>query len=488
MATTASSVTSTSNLDVNSIVTQLMVVERQPIDKLNLKEVSYQAKLTAYGTVKGAVSSFESAVSSLNSTAKFQSLKATPSDATVFSASASSIAVAGTHSLEVTSLAQSQKLIADAVASSTAAIGAAVTTTLTFDFGTIAGTLVPYNSVADTGGTYNAGATFTDNGEDSYNITINSDNNSLQGIRDAINAAKMGVTATIVNDGSDTPYRLSLSSDNLGETNSMRILVSGDTDIGNLLAHDPEGTQKLAETATASNANLKVDGVAVSKTSNSVSDVIQGVTLNLLKETTTPVSLTVARDTSSISTSVASFVKAYNDLAAVLKDLSSYDPNAKKGAILQGDGTVRTMQAQLRGILGSSVSTSIDGLSALSDIGVAFQKDGSLALDQTKLDTAMKNHFSDIATLFSSETGYLTSLKSWTTSLLAGDGPLANRTEGIGRSIKDIGKRRAEMESRLITIEKRYRTQFTALDSMLSSMNNTSTYLSQQLAQLSNNN
>lgn len=488
MANAASSVSSTSNLDVNSIVTQLMVVERQPINKLNLKEASYQAKLTAYGTVKGAVSSFQSAVSSLNSTAKFQSLKATPYDTSIFTASATSIAVAGNYSVEVDSLAQSQKLIADGVVSSTEAIGGAGTTTLTFDFGTIAGTLVPYDSDADTGGTYNAGATFTDNGEDSYNITINSDNNSLQGIRDAINAAKMGVTATIVNDGSNTPYRLSLSSDSLGEEHSMRILVSGDNVISNLLAHDPEGTQKLAETVTASNANLKVNGVAVSKTSNAVSDVVQGVTLNLLKVTTSPVSMTVARDTSTISTSVASFVKAYNDLSSVMKEVSSYDANAKKGAILQGDGTLRTMQAQLRDILGSSVSTSTGGLSSLSEIGVAFQKDGTLALDQTKLDAVMKTNFSDIATLFSSETGYLTSLGTWTTSLLAGDGPLANRTEGIGRSIKDIGSRRAEMEHRLLTIEKRYRVQFSALDVMLSGMNSTSLYLSQQLAQISNNN
>lgn len=488
MATAASSVTSTTNLDVNTIVTQLMTVERQPIDKLNLKEASYQAKLSAYGTLRGAVSSFDSAVRSLDSTAKFQSLKATPSDPAIFSASASSIAVAGTYSLEISSLAQSQKLIADGRSSSTAAIGANVTTRLTFDFGTISGgSFTPYDSETDTGGIYSgAGRTFT--GNSSHDITIDSSNNSLQGIRDAINAAKIGVTAMIVNDGGATPYRLALSSDALGVANSMRIAVDGDATIGGLLAHDPAGTQNLAETATASNASLKVNGVAVSKTSNTISDVIQGVTLNLLKETTTPAKLTVARDTASINSSISGFIKTYNDLAKTLKDASAYDPTAKKGAILQGDATVRTLQAQLRAILGTTAGESAATLRTLSDIGVSFQKDGSLTLNQAKLDSAIADNFSEIAALFTSENGYVTKLKTWSNSILAADGALTTRTDGIGRTIADISRQRSAIEKRLVGIEQNYRRQFTALDTMLSSMNQTSMFLSQQLAQISSNN
>ena len=545
-ASSATSATSSStNLDVNGIVSQLMKVERLPIDKLNTQEASYQAKLTSYGAVKGAVSSFETAVSDLNSLTKFQSLKATPSDATVLSATTTSIASAGTYSLEVTNLAQAQNLIAPRQTSTTNAIGGAGPTTVTFDFGTITGSnifnattgkygaalsgvsttaaspnitvdstsnLAVGNVISGTGipagativsitdathfvisanatatGTpadVQAGATFTSSGGGTKTVTITSGNNTLEGIRDAINAANMGVTAAIINDGDATaPYRLVLSG-SLGASHSAKITVSGDAAISGLLAHDPAGTQNLAETVTAKNANLKVNGVAVSKDSNSVSDVIHGVTLNLLAVTTTPVKLTVARDTSTISTSVASLVKAYNDMVAVFKTETSYDAAAKKGATLQGDFTVRNLQAQMRSILGSAVSGTSGALNTLSDVGVSFQKDGTLKLDQTKLDAAMKDNFADIATLFSSDTGYLTTLKTFTTSVLASNGTIANRTNGIGKSIADIGNRRTDMETRLLSIEKRYRAQFTNLDAMLSSMNATSTYLTQQLAKL----
>lgn len=545
----ASSVSSTSNLDVNAIVTQLMVVERQPIEKLNLREASYQAKLSAFGTLKGAVSAFETAVRGLNSTAKFQSLKATPADTSVYTASASSIAVAGSYNIEVTSLAQSQKLIANGVASSSAAIGGSTATTLTFDFGTITGNTFdaatgkygavlsgaattngdPNITVASTanlavgaavsgtgipaGATIasitdathfvlsanatetndpvdiNVGATYTSNGAGTKILTIDSSNNTLQGIRDAINAAKMGVTATIVNDGGATPYRLALSSNQTGVTNSMKLTVDGDASIKALLEHDPAGVQKLSETMTASNANLKVDGVAVSKTSNTVADVVQGVTLNLLKVSTAPVKLTVARDTAAISTSVGGFVKAYNDLAKTLQDLSAYNTETKKGAILQGDSTVRNLQAQLRGILGSAATgEATAALHTLSDIGVSFQKDGSLALDQTKLDAAVAENFEGIAALFTSANGYVTKLESWTKSILSTDGALTTRTEGIGRTIADIGRQRSVIEKRLISVEQNYRRQFTSLDVLLSSMNQTSMYLTQQLNQINSNN
>lgn len=663
-------VTSATNLDINSIISQLMTVERQPIAKLNIKEASYQAKLSAYGSVKGAVSSFQSAVQGLSGTSNFQTLKATPSDTTIFSASAASTAVAGTYSLEVTSLAQAQALVATGQTSSTAAIGDGTATTVTFDFGTISG------GAFDSGTGKYTGATFTSNGDGTTDITIDSSNNSLQGIRDAINAAQMGVTATIINDGSGTPYRLALSSDSSGASNSMKITTSGgDGTIDTLLAQDPAGlpaAQHLSQTVTAQNASFKVNGVTVSKASNTISDVIPGVTLTLSKVTTSPVTLTVARDTATVSSSIASFVKTYNDLAATLKNISAYDAASQKGAILQGDSTVRSLQSQLRSMLSTPVVGTSGELTTLSDVGVTFQKDGTLKLDQTKLDSVMASNFSDIASLFASvgkatdslvsfnsatsstkagsyavnvtqlatrgnavgsaavgnftidgtndeltlsvdgtsasvtltagtytaatlaaelqskinsvsalstagisvavtqsadvltitsasygsssivditggdgasnllgtpaETsgvnvagsiggvsgagsgqtlsvtsgdpqglsiaivggalgargtlnysiGYASMLNSWATSSIASDGILTNRTDGIGKTITDIGKRRTELEARLVNVEKRYRAQFTALDIMLSSMNTTSTYLTQQLAQLAN--
>lgn len=389
-----------SNLDVNSIVSQLMAVEKKPLTKLAQKEAGYQAQISAYGNLKGALASFQSTVNALSAMSKFQAVTATPADATVLTASASSSAVPGTYSLNISKLAQAQSLVATGQASMTTAVGAAVDTTLTFDFGTISGgTFTAYDGVAGTGGTY-AGSTFTSNGAGVKTVTISSTNNSLQGIRDAINNAKIGVTATIVNDGGATPYRLALSTDSIGKTNSMKISVSGDATVAGLLGHDPAGTQNLKETVTAQNAEFTVNGLFVSKASNSITDVIQGVTLNLAKITTSATTLTVARDTASVTTSVNAFVKAYNDLSKTLTDLTSYNPTTKQAGLLHGDSTARTIQNQLRSMLGSSITGMTGSYSSLSQIGITTQQDGTLVADSTKLQNAINTNFNDIAGLF----------------------------------------------------------------------------------------
>lgn len=443
MATSATSVTS-GGIDVAGIVSQLMTVEQRPLTLLAKKEASYQAKLTAYGSIKGALDSFNSTMSGLSNLSKFQALTATSSDTSVATVTASSTAVAGTYSLNVTTLAQSQKLAAAGRTSQTAAIGTGAATTLTFDFGTIAGTLNPatgHYPVAPA-------TTFTSNGSGLKTVTIDATNNSLQGIRDAINNAKIGVTATIVNDGSASPYRLVLSSDSMGSSNSIKIttnvLTGGDATVDALLANDPTGTQNLAETATATNANFTLNGIAVTKTSNTITDAIQGVTLNLLKApTTTAANITVSSDTSTVKASVDSFVKAFNDLNKALRSNSSYDAATKKGGILQGDSTVRTLQTQVRAVLGTAVSNTSGSLTTLSQIGVSFQLDGTLALDSTKLSTAISNNFSDIVSLFAAvghSTDSMVAYSSATTNTLSGSYPvnitqLASQGSNVGTTI-----------------------------------------------------
>lgn len=396
-----------SGLDVSGIVSKLMAVEQQPITNLNKKEATFQAKISAYGSLKSALSGFQGALLGLTNASSFKSITATPADSSIVTASASSIAVAGSYALDITQIAQAQKLVATGQTSTTASIGNG---TVTVDFGTISG------------GTFNAvtgkytGASFTSNGNGAKTLTIDASNNSLSGIRDAINAANLGVSATIINDGGTSPYRLSLSSGSMGGSNSMKISVAGDVALGNLLGQDPVGVQNMSEVATAQNASFKVNGVTVSKTSNTVTDVIPGVTLNLLKPTTSTTSVTVAQDSGSIQTSVSSFVKAYNDLNTTLKNLSGYDAAAKKGGVLQGDSTILQLQAKVRSILTTSVSNTSGALTNLSQIGVSFQRDGSLALDSAKLSSAISSNFSDIASLFA-ETGRATdSLVSYTSS------------------------------------------------------------------------
>lgn len=380
-----------SKLDVESIVSQLMTIERQPITALQTKEANVQAKITAFGFLKGALSSFQSAVSGLATSSKFSAVKATPADATVMSASATSIAAGGTYSVEVSKLAQVQKLATAGQASSTAAIG---TGTLTFDFGTIAGTL-------DTAtGKYETGATFTGSGAASKTVTIDAAHSSLEGIRDAINAAGVGVTASIINDGSGTPYRLTLTGGSTGAANSLKISVGGDAALASLLGQDPAGTQNLTETVSAQNAEFKLDGLAISKASNTVTDAIPGVTFNLLKTTSSATSLTVAKDTASVKSAVETFVKGYNDLNTTLAGLGKYDSGTKTASVLTGDATLRSIQSQLRGVFNTPLATAGGGLSSLADIGVTFQSDGTLKLDSTKLDKVLADSTKDISTLF----------------------------------------------------------------------------------------
>jgi len=382
-----------SNLDVNSIVSQLLSIERQPITVLDRREAGIQAKITAFGTLQGALSSFQTAAQGLSDTSKFLAYNASSGDSTVASLSASSIATAASYALDVTTLAQAQKLVTVGQASANATVGNG---TLSFDFGTISGGT--FDSVT---GKY-TGAGFAGNGGATKTVTIDSTNNSLQGIRDAINSANIGVSASIVNDGDPaTPYRLVLTSTNSGAANSLKISVSGDAALSNLLAQDVSagGTQNLSQTITAQNATFKVDGVAITKSSNTISDVISGVTINLLKPASST-TLTVSRNTQTVQNSVQAFVKAYNDVNSTLTSISAYNAAAQQGAILQGDSSVRNIQNQIRNTLNSTIAGLGGNLTALNQIGVSFLKDGTLSLDSTKLQSAVDNNFTDIPGLF----------------------------------------------------------------------------------------
>lgn len=386
-----------SNLDVNSIVSQLMALERQPLTALARKEASFQAKLSGFGTLKGALSQFQTAVRNLSDISKLQGMRVTPADATIATASATAAAAAGTYALEVSKLAQAQKLAAVGQASSSSAIGTGATTTLSFDFGTIAGGT--FDSVT---GKY-TGAAFTSNGTGVKTVTIDASNNSLSGIRDAINKANIGISATIVNDGSGSPYRLALTVNATGQTNSLKVSVAGDATLASLLSQDPANNtgQAFAEVTSAQNAIFKVDGIAVSKATNTITDVIQGVTLNLAKTNIgVPTNIIVARDTAAVTAGVEAFVKAYNDITKIFKEATAYDPTTKQAAILNGESSVRAIESQVRSVLSAPVVGAAGALTLLSQVGVSLQKDGLLALDNSKLQGAIDKNFSDIAALF----------------------------------------------------------------------------------------
>ncbi len=381
-----------SGLDVNGLVKQLMAAESQPAVVLDRKEAALQAKLSAYGSFKSSLSSFQTAMANLSSLSKFQTLKAAVADPSISTASAVSTAVAGNYSLEVKQLAQAQKLTSQAFTDVTSTVG---TGSLNFQFGT-----------------FSAGVFTVNSAKPVQMVTIASANNSLSGIRDAVNAANIGVSVSILNDG--TGNKLVFTSKDTGAANSLKITVADTSDASNTdnaglsqLAYDPAGIlgngKNITESVIAQNALLKIDGVDnISKATNTVSDVIQGVTLNLLKSSVlnTPTTLTVVRDTASVQSSLEGFVKAYNDINKTVKDLTAYNAVTKQASILQGDASALSVMAQIRKALTSSLTGSGGAYSTLSQVGVSFQADGTLKLDSVKLQKAIETNFNDIASLF----------------------------------------------------------------------------------------
>ena len=382
-----------STLDVNSLVTQLMTAEQKPLTDLAKKEAKYQAQLSAYGSLKGALSTFQNSVATLASATNFSTMAASPTDTTITSTSAFSTAMAGNYSINVTQLAQSQKLQSNTgFATSNATLG---TGTLTISFGTY-----------KTSGTPPATSFELNKDRATKTITIGTGQGSLSGVRDAINAANVGISANIVNDGEALGNHLVITSTNTGITNALRIAVadtsdSSDTDSLGLsqLAYDST-TQNMAVPLgmEAKNALLSIDGISISKSSNTVTDAITGVTLKLLKVGTT--SMTVARDTSAIGSSLQSFVNSYNNIKKTITDLSQYNLASKTASTLTGDSAINSLTSQLRGVFNAALTTAGGGLKTLSDIGITFQKDGTLALNTNKMNTILNDSTKDVSTLF----------------------------------------------------------------------------------------
>lgn len=262
---------------------------------------------------------------------------------------------------------------------------------------------------AGTGGAYLDAGFAADASRTSGNIVIDSSNNTLQGIVAAINKGGFGVTASIVSDGSTgtgaTPNHLILTSTSTGATSTMKITLSGsggnppDADLVKLLSYDPAGTQNLSQTAAASDTKATVNGIAVTSAGTSITGAVPGVNISAIKAGSS--TITVASDTSGLTGSVNAFIKAYNDLNTQISSLGAYDPETKTGGPLLGDSTLRNLQSSLRRQLSSSI-TGLQGtsLTNLSQIGISFQKDGTLALDTTKFQNAVTNNINDIPGLF----------------------------------------------------------------------------------------
>jgi flagellar hook-associated protein 2 len=459
-----------SGLDINGIISKLMSVESRPLTQFATKEASFQAKLTAFGTLKGALSSLQTAALALTKTDTFTGMSASSSDGTLFSASASSSASTGNYDLAVTTIAKAHSLRTHVDYGSS-----------TFDSGTLriqigSGTAVDINI---------------------------SSASTLSQVSQAINDAKAGVKATVINDG--TADRMVLTSETTGIAGAITLTAptsnsDGDLRLDNLIGIDDPDTAPsegfLRETQAATDAKFSLNGVTITRSSNTIDDAVAGVTIKLLKEPAsqtdpiTPITgkLTVSQNTGAVTSAVSTFVKAYNDAITAIKNSTTYDVANKKAAILTGDGTARTIQSQLFGLAGTGVTGIAGGISRLSDVGITVQKDGTLSLDSSKLTTALADPDKNVAGLFTQTTngneGIAVRFNKLLDGVVGSSGLIASRSDGINASIKDLQKRADSFSLRLESIEKRYRAQFTALDTLVASMNQTSSYLAQQLANL----
>ncbi|MDR9839197.1 MAG: flagellar filament capping protein FliD [Herbaspirillum sp.] len=329
--------------------------------------------------------------------------------------------------------------------------------------------------------TYSSGSLALQVGSKSFTITpTDLDNSGAIGLNDvmkAINDANTGVTASISNDGSNDHLVLTPAG-----TDPIKLV--GSNDYANLSG------SSMGQLAKAQDAKLTIDGVAVTSTTNKVSNAISGVTLNLAKVTTAAdnFSLSIANDTSGLSTAANSFVTAYNNLAKAVTNLTKQTPSTTKGQASTGsplaaESSVLNMMTQIRGTMLGALGD--DGGMNLSQVGISFQKDGTLALDATKLTTAGNKDFDAVAKLFTGTSGVVPKLQKLMDSILGDSGTLATKTKGLQDSLKTVTDQQTAANDRLQTLKDNYTNQFNRLNVTLATMQSRQSYLTQQLAKLS---
>ena len=380
-------------IDVQGLVKKLVAAEGDPIKmRLDRKEATIQTQLSSLGTFKSALADFQGSTTKLRDADTLQSVKASSSDEDVLAVSAKPGAQQGKFNIEVTQMAQAQRLASDAYDSDTLSIG---TGKLTFQFGSVD----PKTKA------------FTPDGSQlPHTITVDENNSNLKGVQRLINKADFGVQASIINDG--VGHRLVLTSKLTGENRAIRIKVDDDDgqnkDVFGLssLAFDPAGTlnkgNNLSVTSEAQNAHLVIDGIDVESPTNQVSNVINGVNLDIKQLTKDkPVEVKTAFDRAGVTESIKGFVSAYNALLKNIDDLTGYDPKSGKSGPLSGDASIRGVASQIRRLLGTDFSSVNQKYTSLSAIGIDTDRDGHLSLNEGQLQKAVDDNLDEVLHMFS---------------------------------------------------------------------------------------
>ena len=430
-----------SGLDLNGLLDQMESAERQQLTPITQQQKSYQAKISAYGTLENKLTAFREAATKLSDSQQFDAVKSSVSG-DALSAVVGEEALPGTHDIVVNNKARAYSIATQGVADKSEPLGAGA-------------------------------ISFTLGNGDNFSVEVGEEQSSLEGIRDAINDAGKGVQASLVNDGSGQPHRLVLSATETGTDAAIASVDFGTGGLGDALAVDA-GTEVLAV-----NASLSVNGIDIESQSNRVEGAVQGLTLTLKEEGTSTISVT--RDTAGIKKAVTSFVESYNSLQESIDSLTRYDQETGTSGQLLGDTTLRGIESRIRGVMGGVVSGGEFG--ALGDIGVDLTIDGTLEVDEEKLDAVVADNLGDLADFFSGageSEGLAARLDTTLGKMLGDSGTLENATSGLEDRIEGLGERYLRTEERIDSTIARYREQFSKLDAMIAEMNSTSSYLTQQ--------
>lgn len=451
-----------SGLKLSDILDSLTTAEKATLTPITKQQSSYTAKLSAYGSLSSALVSFQTANTALSKADLFTATTTT-SSSDAFSATTTGSAITGKYTISVTQLAQAQTLTTAAQKDSKAAI-ATSDSTLTIQQG---GDKKPVT------------------------IDISAANSSLTGIRDAINNAKAGVSASVINVGNGE-YRLSITSNDTGKDNAMTLSVSGDSALQGVLGYDgtnTETTTGMTESVNAQNAQLTVNNVAIENSSNTISNALEDITLNLTDVTKGNQTLTIAQDTTKAQTAIKDWVTAYNALQDTFSSLTKYtavDPGSdaqdtSNGALI-GDTTLRTIQTQLKSALSNTLSSST--YKTLAQIGITTDpSDGKLKIDDDKLSAALTKDSSAVGTLIvgdGKKTGITTTLGTNMTSWLSSTGIIQAAKDGVSKTLNKLTKDYNAASDLIDQKVARYKDQFTQLDVLMTSLNSTSSYLTQQ--------
>lgn len=454
------------SLDLNTLYDNLQTAELQKLTPITSQQTSYKAKLTAWSVVQTALGKVQTAAAALQNTSAIASSKVTSTNS-AFSATLANTASAGTYSVEVTHLASAQSLLSAQAPSKDTDLG---------DSSMASRTL----TISQPGQTNNKPMT----------INLAADKTSLSDIRDAINKEQGSVTASIIK-ADDNSYYLSITSRDTGTANEMTISTDDSTLAGYISYDKSSPTNPMSEKVTAADAAVTVNGVSIVRSSNTITDAPEGVTLNLTKTNVgSPETLTVVKDNDPMVKAIQDFVDAYNSLQTTIGNQTKYtavDKNStsqdSSNGDLIGDGTLRNIQTRLRSMLSSSQGDGTGSISILSQIGVTQDITGKLTVDSKKLTAALNDKSVDVVNFLSGDgktTGFATQTTNLLKDILGTDGSLQNATDGINKTLKKLSDQYDRVNAQINATMARYKTQFTSLSTLVSSLDQTGSYLTQQ--------